>query len=127
MVLLLGLVFIVLVVGLNMYFIPNFGIVGAAIATLISVVFYITAKLMFVVFKMDLFPFTKKTITSLLIISGCFVTFYFWEFPFHPIANILLKSGLITVLYLFLNYIFKTSSDINYVLNLVLIKLRLTK
>ncbi|WP_026706004.1 lipopolysaccharide biosynthesis protein [Flavobacterium soli] len=126
-VLLLGLILIAMVVGLNMYFIPNFGIEGAAIATLISIAFYSLSKLMFVVFKMNLFPFTKKTITSLLIISGCFVTFYFWEFPFHPVVNIMLKSGLVTVLYLFLNYVFKISSDINYVLNLVLSKLRLTK
>ena len=125
MVLLLGLILIAMVVGLNMYFIPNFGIVGAAMATLISIAFYTVAKLMFVVFKMDLFPFTKKTVVSLLIISGCFVAFYFWEFPFHPIMNIILKSGLVTLLYLFLNYTCKTSSDINYVLNLVLAKLRL--
>lgn len=126
-VLFLGLMLLVMVVGLNRYFIPNFGIEGAAIATLISIAFYSLSKLMFVVFKMNLFPFTKKTITSLVIISSCFVLFYFWEFPFHPIVNIMLKSGLVTFLYLFLNYIFKISSDINYVLNLVLSKLKLLK
>lgn len=126
-VLLLGLLLLFMVVGLNMYFIPNFGIEGAAIATLISIAFYSLSKLLFVVFKMKLFPFTRKTITSLGIILGCFLVFYFWEFPFHPIVNILLKSGLITVLYLFLNYTFKVSSDINYVLDLALSKLKLTR
>ncbi|MDR6968039.1 O-antigen/teichoic acid export membrane protein [Flavobacterium arsenatis] len=126
-VLFLGLMLLVMVVGLNRYFIPNFGIEGAAIATLISIAFYSLSKLMFVVFKMKLFPFTKKTITSLVIISSCFLLFYFWEFPFHPVVNILLKSTLLTVLYLFLNYIFKISSDINYVLNLVMSKLRIVR
>jgi len=126
-VLFLGLLLLFMVVGLNMYFIPNFGIEGAAVATLISIAFYSLSKLLFVVFKMKLFPFTKNTITSLGIILGCFLAFYFWEFPFHPIVNIVLKSGLVTVLYLFLNYTLKISSDINYVLNLVLAKLKLTK
>lgn len=126
-VLLLGLLLLFMVVGLNRYFIPNFGIEGAAIATLISIAFYSISKLMFVVFKMDLFPFTKNTIISLLIIGGCFLAFYFWEFSFHPVVNIMLKSALVTLLYLFLNYIFKVSSDINYVLNLVLSKLSIGK
>lgn len=126
-VLLLGLLLLVMVVGLNMYFIPNFGIEGAAIATLISIAFYSLSKLMFVVFKMKLFPFTKNTIASLGIILGCFLAFYFWEFPFHPVVNMMLKSTLVTVLYLFLNYSFKISSDINYVLKSVLSKFKVIK
>jgi O-antigen/teichoic acid export membrane protein len=114
-VLLLGLCLVVVTVGLNMVFIPSFGIEGAAIATLISIGLYSIAKLMFVVFKMKLFPFTRKTIISLLLIALTFVVFYFWNFPFHPIMNILLKSVLLAVWYWFLNYRLAISEDINAV------------
>lgn len=116
----LGMALVVVTIGLNMYFIPNFGIEGAALATLISIGLYSLAKLMFVVFKMKLYPFTNKTIVSLIIIIVCFLLFYFWEFPFHPISNILLKSILVSVLYLILNYKLRISSDINKVLDSVL-------
>ena len=109
----LGLGLVLVTVSLNMYFIPNFGIEGAAFATLISIGLYSLAKFMFVVFKMNLFPFTNKTLVSLAIIAFTFALFYFWSFPFHPILNILLKSGLIALFYWFLNYQLKTSKDIN--------------
>lgn len=114
-VLILGLCLVVVTVGLNMVFIPSFGIEGAAIATLISIGLYSIAKLMFVVFKMKLFPFTQKTIISLLLIALTFVVFYFWSFPFHPIVNILLKSILLSVWYWFLNFRLAISEDINTV------------
>jgi O-antigen/teichoic acid export membrane protein len=126
-VLFLGLCLVGLTVSLNMYFIPNFGIEGAAIATLISIGLYSLAKFLFVVFKMDLFPFTKKTIVSLGIIAFTFVVFYFWNFSFHPILNILLKSILITLFYWALNYKFMISDDINSVLKQILLKVKLLK
>lgn len=123
-VLLLGLCLVVLTVSLNMYFIPNFGIEGAAIATLISIGLYSLAKLLFVVFKMDLFPFTSKTLVSLGIIISTFSLFYFWDFPFHPFLNILLKSVLVTVFYVFINYKLVISSDINQGIDLLIKKLK---
>ncbi len=124
MVLFLGLLLAVLAVTLNVIFIPLYGINGAAFATLISVLLYITAKLLFVVVKMKLFPFTKKTITSLLVFTVFFFAFYYWDFPFHPITNIVLKSTLITALYVLVNYKLKISEDFNGVVNTIVQKLR---
>jgi O-antigen/teichoic acid export membrane protein len=115
-VLVLGVLLVFVIVGLNLIFIPKYGIDGAALATLIAIGMYSLAKLLFVVFKMKLFPFTKNTIVSFVITLVLFLGFYFWEFTFHPIINIGLKSVLISVLYLSLHYYFKVSSDINYVI-----------
>ena len=115
-VLVLGVLLVFVIVGLNLIFIPKFGIDGAALATLIAIGMYSLAKLLFVVFKMKLFPFTKNTIVSFTIALVLFLGFYFWEFPFHPIVNIGLKSAIISVLYLSLHYYFKVSSDINFVI-----------
>ncbi|GGD27360.1 oligosaccharide flippase family protein [Flavobacterium orientale] len=115
-VLFLGLCLVGLTISLNIYFIPNFGIEGAAIATLISIGLYSLAKFLFVVLKMNLFPFTKKTLVSLGIIALTFVVFYFWNFSFHPILNILLKSILLAVFYWSLIYKLAISNDINGVI-----------
>ena len=91
-VILFGLLLVFMMVVLNMLLIPPYGIVGSAWATLISVLIYNTIKLLFVVKKMNLYPFTIKTLYSFGIIIVVFLGFYFWEFGFNPILNIILKS-----------------------------------
>jgi O-antigen/teichoic acid export membrane protein len=115
-VLILGLLLVVLIVLLNMYFIPNFGLNGAALATLIAITLYSLAKLLFVVLKMKLFPFTIKTVLSLVIVVVSFLVFYYWDFNFNPFVNIVLKSVLVSIFYLGLSYYLNISSDINFVI-----------
>ena len=115
-VLILGLFLVVLIVLLNMYFIPNFGLNGAALATLIAITLYSLAKLLFVVLKMKLFPFTIKTVLSLVIVVVSFLVFYYWDFNFNPFVNIVLKSVLVSIFYLGLSYYLNISSDINFVI-----------
>ena len=124
-VLLFGVFTVVLMIVLNMIFIPKYGIEGSAIATLITVVIYNTIKLLFVVKKMDLYPFTNKTLQSLGILAVCFLLFYFWDFPFYAIINIGLKSILVGTLYLYLNYSLKISEEVNDVIQIVLKKVKL--
>jgi len=120
-----GFLLVFLMIGLNMIFIPLYGIVGAALATLISVIVYNTIKLLFVVKKMNLYPFTNNTLKSFAIIGIVFLAFYFWDFPFHPILNIGLKSILITVLYVYLNFKFQISEEVNNVIGTVLKKVKI--
>jgi O-antigen/teichoic acid export membrane protein len=124
-VLFLGLFLAVLAISLNMIFIPIYGINGAAIATLISITLYSIAKLLFVILKMKLYPFSKQTLVSFAIFSIFFGVFYFWDFPFHPIPNIVLKSTIVIGLYVLVNYKMQLSLDFNNVVDVVLKKLRL--
>lgn len=119
-VLLFGLLLVFLMVVLNLIFIPLYGIEGAALATLLSVAVYNTIKLLFVVKNMDLYPFTNKTLQSFGIIAVCFVLFYFWDFPFHPILNIGLKSVLITGFYVVANYKLAISEELNGIVETML-------
>ena len=125
-VLLFGIFTVILMVILNMIFIPMYGIAGAAFATLLTIIFYNTVKLFYVIVKLNLNPFTIKTVYSFALLIACFLFFYFWAFHFHPIINILLKSGLITVFYLFFNYKLKISQDFNRVVLSILKRLHLT-
>ncbi|MDQ8011974.1 MAG: lipopolysaccharide biosynthesis protein [Flavobacterium nitrogenifigens] len=123
MVLYLGLMLVVLTVVLNMIFIPIYGIFGSAFATLLSITLYSLAKLLFVVKKLHLYPFTKQTIHSMVLTFVLFLLFYFWEFPFFQLISIALKSVLVTIVYLYLNYKFKISPDINNVIDSILKKI----
>ena len=117
MVLYLGLMLVVLTVILNMIFIPIFGIFGSAFATLLSITLYSLAKLMFVVKRLHLYPFTKQTLYSLGLTFVLFLAFYFWELPVNPIIGIGIKSIFVTIAYVYLNYKFVISSQINEVMD----------
>ena len=123
-VLFLGVLLILVAVALNMIFIPIYGIMGSAFATLLSITLYSLAKLLFVVKRLHLYPFTNQTLYSIVITFILFILFYFWEFPFHPLISIGLKSILVTILYVYFNYKFAISIEINQVINNLLRKLK---
>jgi O-antigen/teichoic acid export membrane protein len=123
-VLFLGVILVFLTIGLNMIFIPLYGILGSAFATLLSITLYSLAKLMFVVKRLHLYPFTKQTLYSIGLTVVLFLFFYFWEFPFIPIISIACKSVLVTIAYTYVNYRFVISSEINEVIDTLVKKLR---
>ena len=126
-VLFLGVGLVILTVILNMIFIPLYGIIGSAFATLLSITCYSLAKLLFVVKRMDLYPFTKQTLHSIGITTIVFLLFYFWKFPLSPLIAIGLKSILVTIVYIFINYKFVVSPEINRTLDSLLLKIKLKK
>jgi O-antigen/teichoic acid export membrane protein len=112
-----GIVLVLSLIVLYMILIPIYGIIGAALATLIAVFVYNTIKVLFVFWKMNLIPFTIKTVYSFGIITLVFLMFYFWDFTFHPLLNIVFKSILITIVYCLLNYKLKISIEMNEILD----------
>jgi O-antigen/teichoic acid export membrane protein len=114
MVLVLGVVLVILMVLLNIVFIPWLGINGAGVATFLAVFVYNSIKLYFVYSKFKIFPFTTYSLKIGALIFFSVVVFYFWDFQFHPILNIALKSILITVVYVSVVYRFNFSDDISF-------------
>jgi O-antigen/teichoic acid export membrane protein len=123
-VLFLGLFLAFAAITLNMYLIPRYQINGTAVATLIAMTLYSLAKLLFVVLKMKLYPFSKATVMSLGVSLLTFVLFYYWEFPYHSLTNIILKSILMSIFYGYANYVLKISPDVNMVIDKVIGKLK---
>ncbi|MGM0635961.1 MAG: lipopolysaccharide biosynthesis protein [Bacteroidota bacterium] len=115
-VLLLGIIFVVVAFILNLVWIPTYGIYGAAYATFTAFMLYNSFKLWFVNFKFGIHPFTSKTTLVLLVILSFALAFYFWDFVFHPIINIGLKSLVLVSLYLLLVFQLKFSEDISNLL-----------
>lgn len=112
-VLFLGVGLAVLTVVLNMFFIPIYDMLGAGLATLISITLYSWSKFYLIVKKMKLFPFTRSTLKSLVVTVVFFGIFYFWDFQFYPLINIILKASVFAPLYLYCNYKLQISKDIN--------------
>ncbi|WP_347173863.1 lipopolysaccharide biosynthesis protein [Polaribacter uvawellassae] len=102
---------------LNDWFIDLYGMNGAALSTLIVLLFFNTVKIWYVKKKFNIQPFTIKTIYLLFVLGVVYGLFFFWDFKFHPIINIGLKSILITLAYLVIIYKLNISSDINTIIN----------
>lgn len=110
--LLMGVLLAIMTIVLNLWLIPRFGLDGAAIASFLAFFIYNTIKLAYVKLKFNIQPITKETIKVFVLLLSITVLLYFVKFPFHPLVNILLKSVLIVVPYLFVLYKFKISEDV---------------
>lgn len=100
------------IIFLNRWLIGVFGINGAALATLLVVFVYSIIKIFYVQQKLNMQPFSINSIKILLIVAALFVAFYFWNFSFHPIINILLKTVIVSVVYVVLVLKLNVSEDV---------------
>ena len=113
MVLIFGVLLAIMAIVLNAIFIPVYGIEGSAFATFLAVFIYNSIKIIFVKQKFNMLPFTMGTTKIVLPLVVLSLAFYFWDFPFHPGVNIVLKSGLIGGVYFSLIYKLNVSEDIS--------------
>ena len=125
-VLAIGVVAVVVAIVLNTVLIPSYGITGAGIATLIATVGYSIAKLVVVHTKFRIQPFTKSSLKTALVIILLFITFYFWDFGFHPVLAIGVKGALLGILYLLIVYKMQLSADINGAIDAVLKRFKIS-
>jgi O-antigen/teichoic acid export membrane protein len=103
----------------NMIFIPRYGIVGAAIATLVATVIVNIAKWFFVYVRLKTQPFTLKTVVLILI----FLATYFIQdvIPkMYFIIDLTIRSFIITVIFIGTCYALKVSEDLNRQIDKVL-------
>jgi len=117
----------------NLIFIPIYGILGAAIATLLSITIYVLARIVFVWVKFKIHPFSGSTLLSILffilllfivIVGNNSFThilnnvFDISNFYISSIINITIRSILLIAIFTFLFIKFNISEDFT---NLVLI------
>ncbi|MDC1491918.1 oligosaccharide flippase family protein [Flavobacteriaceae bacterium] len=126
-----GVLLIFLTIYLNYKLIPLYGIEGAAISSLIAICLYNTIKVYYVYLKFKLQPITVNTFKVILLILFGFIvslafnleTYKITGFigslttslkpDFHPAINIILKSSIVSIIYIFIVVFFKFSTDIN--------------
>ncbi len=111
------LIFAALIVISNIILIPIYGIIGAALATLISKLIYNTIKYIFLYRKYKLQPFTQKTVLLYLIgIVAYLISLLIPEIS-NYIIDILVRSATITIVFMIPVYYFNISVDINSRIN----------
>ena len=103
----------VLAVVLNIYLITDYGIVGAAYATLIVIIIMNSLKLYLIKVKFNIHPFSKDTAKIIVLSIIGYIVFSNLKLDFQPVLNIIIKSSLILILYTLSAYIFRLSDDVN--------------
>jgi O-antigen/teichoic acid export membrane protein len=103
----------VLAVVLNIYLITEYGIVGAAYATLIVLIIMNSLKIYLIKSKFNIHPYSKDTIKIIVLSGIAYIIFSNLQLDFQPFINITVKSTLILTLYTLSAYIFRLSDDVN--------------
>jgi len=117
---LVALIFLAaLTIVTNLYFIPRFDIVGAAIASLITLVFFNFSKLIFIYYKLMIHPFTANTfkVIGIAVIVYC-INLAMPTLP-NPFIDIVLRSLLVGGLYIGLIVATHVSTDFNNIVKTV--------
>lgn len=107
------IVFLVLVVGTNALFIPRWGIVGAAFASLLSKAIHDILKFLVVYVKFDLQPFTQKSIVAIGVSLIAFIVGFVIPHSDILLLNIGIRSVIFVVIFIGLVYLLNLSTDIN--------------
>jgi O-antigen/teichoic acid export membrane protein len=112
----LMLFLIVLIVLANMILIPLLGIEGAALASLIAMVFSSAVKVYIIYVKTRLWPYRKKDIVTIAV--GVAVTVVAMQLPQMPlIPDIILRSAIITMPFLLAVYFLNLSDEIKKIMD----------
>lgn len=107
----------------NMIFIPIWGITGAAFASAISVLSFNSMRYFYILKKFKIQPFTSNTLKVLVIGAVTYILNAFLP-PLNSLYfDIILRSLLIFIVYSGLVLLFKTSEDLNNILNKVIKKI----
>jgi len=130
-----NLVFLLILGAINIYLNLNLipgdgpynGIVGAAIATGISLGLYNLAKTFFIYQKFGIQPFTGANLKTIVLLIGFLVLYHIIPDSGSHFLNVLYKSALVGISYLSLAYFWKISEDANEMGTNILKRLRLKK
>ncbi|HRN41206.1 MAG TPA: polysaccharide biosynthesis C-terminal domain-containing protein [Vicingus sp.] len=107
-------ILILLTIITNYLFIPKFGIIGAAIATTITVLLYSTLKIILVNSMLKLNQFNSNYISILGITIFITIIFYFKPIFFsNNFLEIIANSTIISIIFIGGILTFKTSNEIN--------------
>jgi O-antigen/teichoic acid export membrane protein len=120
-----NIVLIASAVLLNLWLIPIYGLVGAAIATLFSFVVDNTFKVLYIWVKMKIQPFDSASLKVLLILVVTYLLGFILPDTSNFLVNIIYKSAVIGVFYASFIYMLKLSAEVNSIINTLATKLNL--
>jgi O-antigen/teichoic acid export membrane protein len=111
---------VVFCVVLNWFLIPQFGMVGAAISYTLTMFILNFIYWLFVKIKFGLQPFGKAHLLVLLVSAAALVVGLYLPLVHNIWLDVILRSGIVAVVYVSLSYLLKISADINELFDSVL-------
>jgi O-antigen/teichoic acid export membrane protein len=111
-------------VGTNYWLIPEYGLVGAAMATALSLTLYNLAKYSFIWWKFGLQPFRKESLYTLLLGGLSFLIIHFFPSTGWALPNIILKLIILGLSFLLPIVYFNLSEDLNGLLQTLWYRLK---
>ena len=103
---------------LNDYLIDLYGINGAAISTFIVLLIFTIIKILYIVFKIKIQPYSLNSLKILFSIFIVYLINYFINLDYSPLLDIFIRSVGIIVLYLIMIYLFGISQKLKNLINL---------
>jgi O-antigen/teichoic acid export membrane protein len=111
-----GVALLVVMLPLTYIFTKEYGMIGPAIANLISISIYNFIRIVFLWKKFRLFPFTMQTIYTLLLAGVCFVFCYLLLYDMDGFPGLAIRSIVFIILYVSGVVFFRLSPDLQPVL-----------
>jgi O-antigen/teichoic acid export membrane protein len=115
----------IIAIGANLLLIPIYGMNGAAISTALTLFLLNTWRFFYLLAKLKIQPFSFNTIKAFLIFSIVIVINLFVpEIRNHFLFDILLRSSVLTVVFIFLVLFLRASEDINLTFDKLYLRFR---
>jgi O-antigen/teichoic acid export membrane protein len=110
---LVSIVVVGLLIVFNYFLITRYSYYGAALATTLALIVYNFAKLTFIKVKLQLQPFSIRSLW--VVLAGIVATIIGFVIPFivHPVVDAIIRSGIICFTYVAILLILKPSPDLN--------------
>ena len=106
-----------LMIGLNLWLIPLFGILGAGISILISTIFTNISRMIILYQKFRFSPFTVSHIYLAIISVIMYLIIENIPFQLSSLYNIIIRSVITTILFVAACYVSKISFEINNIID----------
>ena len=108
-------------ITLNLVLIPRLGIVGAAMATSISLFLFNMTKIVFIKYKFGIWPFTYKTVVIVIIGFSAVISVeaIMSLISLPTISRIVVKGAFVSLVILGVLYFSQVSSDFNHLIKVL--------
>lgn len=103
---------VILTVITNYLLIPPYGILGAAMATALSIFIYNTVKMIFVWIKFSMQPFQWSSLAVLFVAAGCLLLSFQLPYLYNFFVDVTIRSLSIAAFFLGTILVFNLSEDV---------------
>ncbi len=114
-----GVILLSIMLPLTYFLTKEYGLIGPAIATVVSITIYNIIRIVFLWRKFKLFPFTIQSLYTLLLAAACYGISYFPFRDIHGFTGMIGRSLTFILLYALGVIYMKISPDINPVLQTI--------